>query len=56
MLDSLEAKHFTESTAEIVAAYVKNNSVSASDLPGIITAVEVLRGAPCGATWQAAKK
>ncbi len=40
MSDSLGAKHFTESTAEIVAAYVKNNSVNASDLPDIITTVQ----------------
>ena len=39
MTDSLDAKHFTGSTAEIVAAYVKNNSVSASDVPDIISTV-----------------
>jgi predicted transcriptional regulator len=45
MTDSLGAIHFTESTAEIVAAYVKNNSVNVSDLPGIITTVGAsLRG------------
>ena len=50
MSDSLGAKHFTESTAEIVAAYVKNNPVNASDLPDIITTVQAsLRGVTEGA-------
>ncbi len=45
MTDSLGAKHFTGSTAEIVAAYVKNNPVNVSDLPDIITTVGAsLRG------------
>jgi len=45
MTDSLGGKHFTEGTAEIVAAYVKNNPVSVSDLPHIITTVGAsLRG------------
>lgn len=45
MTGSLGAKHFTEGTAEIVAAYVKNNPVSVSDLPHIITTVGAsLRG------------
>jgi len=45
MSDSLGAKHFTESTAEIVAAYVRNNPVNVSDLPDIITTVQAsLRG------------
>ena len=49
MTDSLGAKHFTGSTAEIVAAYVKNNSVNVSDLPDIITAVGAsLRGVTGG--------
>ena len=51
MSDSLGAKDFTESTAEIVAAYVTNNSVNVSDLPNIITTVQaslrgVIEGAP----------
>jgi len=45
MSDSVGAKHFTESTAEIVAAYVTNNPVNVSDLPDIITTVQAsLRG------------
>lgn len=45
MTDSLGAKHFTGNTAEIVAAYVKNNPVNVSDLPDIITTVGAsLRG------------
>jgi predicted transcriptional regulator len=49
MTDSLGAKHFTGNTAEIVAAYVKNNSVNVSDLPDIITTVgESLRGVTDG--------
>jgi predicted transcriptional regulator len=45
MIDNLGAKHFTEGTAEIVAAYVKNNPVNVSDLLNIITAVGAsLRG------------
>ena len=45
MADSLGAIHITGSTAKIVAAYVKNNSVNVSDLPGIITTVGAsLRG------------
>lgn len=49
MTDSLGAKHFTGSTAEIVAAYVKNNPVNASDLPDIITTVGAsLRGVTDG--------
>ncbi len=45
MSDSLGAIRFTESTAEIVAAYVKNNPVNVSDLPDIITTVQAsLRG------------
>ena len=45
MSDSLGAIRFTESTAEIVAAYVKNNPVKFSDLPDIITTVQAsLRG------------
>lgn len=45
MIDSLGAKHFTESTAEIVAAYVKNNPVNVPDLLDIITTVGAsLRG------------
>ena len=49
MTDSLGAIHFTGSTAEIVAAYVKNNSVNVSDLPGIITTVGAsLRGVTDG--------
>lgn len=39
MIDSLGAKHFTESTAEIVAAYIKNNPVNVPDLLDIITTV-----------------
>ena len=51
MSGSLGAKDFTESTAEIVAAYVTNNSVNVSDLPNIITTVQaslrgVIEGAP----------
>jgi predicted transcriptional regulator len=51
MTDNLGAKDFTESTAEIVAAYVTNNSVNVSDLPNIITTVQaslrgVIEGAP----------
>jgi len=51
MSDSLGAIRFTESTAEIVAAYVTNNSVNVSDLPNIITTVQaslrgVIEGAP----------
>jgi predicted transcriptional regulator len=49
MTDSLDAKHFTGSTAEIVAAYVKNNPMNVSDLPGIITKVGAsLRGVTDG--------
>jgi hypothetical protein len=49
MTDSLGAKHFTGNTAEIVAAYVKNNPVNVSDLPDIITTVgESLRGVTGG--------
>jgi predicted transcriptional regulator len=49
MTDSLGAKHFTESTAEIVAAYVKNNPVNVSDLPDIISTVGAsLRGVTDG--------
>ena len=49
MTDSLGAKHFTGSTAEIVAAYVKNNPVNVSDLPDIITTVGAcLRGVTDG--------
>ncbi len=51
MSDSLGAKDFTESTAEIVAAYVTNNSVNVSDLPNIITTVQAsLRGVTEGAS------
>ncbi len=50
MSDSLGAIRFTESTAEIVAAYVKNNPVNVSDLPDIITTVQAsLRGVTEGA-------
>ena len=50
MSDSLGARRFTESTAEIVAAYVKNNPVNVSDLPDIITTVQAsLRGVTEGA-------
>jgi predicted transcriptional regulator len=49
MIDSLGAKHFTESTAEIVAAYVKNNPVNVPDLLDIITTVGAsLRGVTQG--------
>jgi len=49
MTDSLGAKHFTRSTAEIVAAYIKNNPVNVSDLPDIITTVGAsLRGVTDG--------
>ena len=51
MSDSLGAIRFTESTAEIVAAYVKNNPVNVSDLPDIITTVQAsLRGVTEGAS------
>jgi predicted transcriptional regulator len=51
MSDSLGARRFTESTAEIVAAYVKNNPVNVSDLPNIITTVQAsLRGVTEGAS------
>jgi len=50
MIDSLDAKHFTEGTAEIVVAYVKNNPVNASELLDIITTVGAsLRGFTEGA-------
>ncbi len=50
MSDSLGARRFTESTADIVAAYVKNNPVNVSDLPDIITTVQAsLRGVTEGA-------
>lgn len=39
MIDSLDPKHFTEGTAEIVSAYVKNNTVNVPDLLNIITMV-----------------
>lgn len=39
MSDSLSANQYTESTAEIVAAYVKNNTVDASHLRELIAAV-----------------
>jgi predicted transcriptional regulator len=49
MTENLGAKHFTGSTAEIVAAYVKNNSVNTSDLPEIIATVGAcLRGVTDG--------
>jgi predicted transcriptional regulator len=49
MTDGLGAKHFTEGTAEIVAAYVKNNPVNVSDLLDIITTVGAsLRGVTDG--------
>jgi predicted transcriptional regulator len=49
MTDSIGAKHFTEGTAEIVAAYVKNNPVNIPDLLNIITTVGAsLRGATDG--------
>jgi predicted transcriptional regulator len=37
--DSAEGTVFIELTAEIVSAYVSNNSVAASDLPGLIAQV-----------------
>ena len=39
MSDSLSASQYTESTAEIVSAYVKNNTVDASHLRELIAAV-----------------
>lgn len=49
MIDSLDAKHLTEGTAEIVVAYVKNNPVDASDLLEIISTVGAsLRGVANG--------
>jgi predicted transcriptional regulator len=39
MSDSATGTNFIELTAEIVAAYVSHNSVSAGDLPGLINQV-----------------
>ena len=36
MEDNLEKTELVELTAEIVSAYVSNNTVVASDLPGVI--------------------
>ncbi len=36
MLKNLAAQTFTENVAEIVVAYVSNNSVSSSELPGAV--------------------
>lgn len=53
MSDSRSASQYTESTAEIVAAYVRNNSINASGLRELIAAVatslrDVAEGAPAG--------
>ena len=40
MSESLGVKYYTENTAQIVSAYIKNNPVSVSDLPEIITTVQ----------------
>ena len=39
MSDNTSGSNFIELTAEIVSAYVSNNSVSASELPGLISQV-----------------
>src|SRR5262249_25633882 len=39
MSDSTSSSNYIELTAEIVSAYVSNNSVSASELPGLINQV-----------------
>jgi len=39
MGDNTSGSNYIELTAEIVSAYVSNNSVSASDLPGLINQV-----------------
>ena len=39
MSDNTSGSNFIELTAEIVSAYVSNNSVSASELPGLINQV-----------------
>jgi len=39
MADNANTGNFIELTAEIVSAYVSNNSVSASDIPGLINQV-----------------
>jgi len=45
MTDNTSGGNFIQLTAEIVSAYVSNNSVSASDLPGLINQVHsALRG------------
>lgn len=50
MIERLGNKHFTEGTAEIVSAYVKNNPVNVSDLRDIIRTVGTsLRGVTIGA-------
>jgi predicted transcriptional regulator len=49
MTESIGTKHFTEGTADIVVAYVKNNPVNVSDLRDIITTVGMsLRGVTDG--------
>ena len=49
MSDNTSGSNFIALTAEIVSAYVSNNSVSASDLPGLINQVHsALRGVSGG--------
>jgi MucR family transcriptional regulator, transcriptional regulator of exopolysaccharide biosynthesis len=49
MSDNTSGSNFIELTAEIVSAYVSNNSVSASELPGLINQVHsALRGVSGG--------
>ena len=49
MSDNTSSGNFIQLTAEIVSAYVSNNSVSAGDLPGLINQVHsALRGVSSG--------
>ena len=49
MSDSMTSGNFIELTAEIVSAYVSNNSVAASDIPGLINQVHAALSRVSGA-------
>jgi predicted transcriptional regulator len=59
MPETTSAGHFIELTAEIVSAYVSNNSVSASEIPALINQIHAaltrVSGAPSEALAEPAK-
>jgi predicted transcriptional regulator len=53
MNDSMASGNFIELTAEIVSAYVSNNSVSAAEIPGLINQVHAALSRVSGAPGDA---